>query len=120
MLTAAVLQPGTALACLPQKFRQPVSQLPSLHQWTQGLTQTQNLRTSTRKQTACAQPVLEERGASPDTSQQTSPRVPSILESIQSRQVARLRPQLVDKQGRVMLKNFTKAEIVQWLVEQGM
>ncbi len=117
MLSAAVLQPGTALACLPQRCRQPLSQLPTLSQWTFELAQ--NNRPSARAQATSAQPLVHEQLVSAGTSVVSPAQVPSVLASLQSRQLGRLKPELVDKQGRIMLKNLTKAELVQWLEQQG-
>ena len=66
-----------------------------------------------------AQSVLEERVTLASTSTVAPPRTTSVLESLQGRQVGRLKPELVDKQGRIMLKNLTKAELLMWLEQQG-
>jgi len=115
MLSTAILQPGTALACLPQKCRQPLSQLPSLSQWTLHLAQ----KSRSRRQSTSALSVLEEQVTLASTSTAAQPRTASVLESVQGRQVGRLKPELVDKQGRIMLKNLTKAELLMWLEQEG-
>jgi len=48
--------------------------------------------------------VLEEQVTLASTSTAAQPRTASVLESVQGRQVGRLKPELVDKQGRIMLK----------------
>ncbi len=112
MLSTAILQPGTALAYLPQKCRQPLSQLPSLSQWTVHLAR----KSMSRRQSTSGLSGLEERVTLASTSTVAQP---SVLESLQGRQVGRLKPELVDKQGRIMLKNLTKAELLMWLEQQG-
>ena len=116
MLSTAVLQPGTALACLPQKCRQPLSQLLTLNQWTVQRPQRSWSRPQT---TAASTSLLEEQVPTGSTSTASPSRVPSVLEHLQSRQLGRLKPSLVDKQGRIMLKNLTKPELVMWLEQQG-
>ena len=115
MLSTAILQPGTAVACLPQKCRQPLSQLPSLSQWTLLLAR----NSISGRQSTSALSVLEERVTLASTSTVAQPQITSVLESLQGRQVGRLKPELVDKHGRIMLKNLTKAELLMWLEQQG-
>ncbi len=69
-----------------------------------------------RRQSTSALSGLEERVTLASTSTVAQP---SMLESLQGRQVGRLKPELVDKQGRIMLKNLTKAELLMWLEQQG-
>ncbi len=72
-----------------------------------------------RRQSTSALSVLEERVTLASTSTVAQPWTTSVLESLQGRQVGRLKPELVDKQGRMMLKNLTKAELLMWLEQQG-
>lgn len=116
MLSTAVLQPGTALACLPPKCRQPLSQLLTLGQWSLYTPQ----RGRTRPQTTAASfSLVEEQAPLGSTSTASPSTIPSVLEHLQARQPGRLKPDLVDKQGRIMLKNLTKPELMMWLEQQG-
>lgn len=63
--------------------------------------------------------MLGERVTLASTSTVAPPQTTSVLETLQGRQVGRLKPELVDKQGRIMLKNLTKAELLMWLEQQG-
>lgn len=71
------------------------------------------------RQSTSALSTLEERVTLASTSTVAQPRTTSVLETLQGRQVGRLKPELVDKQGRIMLKNLTKAELLMWLEQQG-
>ena len=116
MLSTAVLQPGTALACLPPKCRQPLSQLLTLGQWSLHTPQKGRSRPQT---TAASTSLVEEQVSLGSTSTAPPSTSPSVLEHLQARQPGRLKPDLVDKQGRIMLKNLTKPELVTWLEQQG-
>lgn len=114
MLSTAVLLPGSAAACLPHNCRQSLSQLPSLVSWRVKLTNSIYHRaTSTAVH---AQIVVQEPAVSALTPAQ---KLPAFLAELQNRQTGRLRSPIVDKQGRIMLKNLTKAELADWLEMQG-
>ena len=116
MLRAHILQPGAALASLPQHCRQPLSQLPSLKQW--GLDLTRRAHTHARPHSAHVrqalavetEPIVRE--DSSDAVKQTSP-------LINRNPTGRLRSPITDAQGRLMLKNLTKTELEHWLEQQG-
>ena len=115
MLDATLLQPGAALACLPQQRRQPLSQFPSLTQWSVNLTQ--RGRTDSRAGSTVAKAAVQDQVVmdlpvtqpTVETAQRHRP-VPSTR---------RLQSSITDGQGRLMLKNLTKAELFDWVQQQG-
>lgn len=114
MFSTAVLLPGSAAACLPQNCRQVVSQLPSLASWRGKLTNSISRRaTSTAVQ---AQSGVQEAALAADSPGQN---LPTFLAELQSRQTGRLRSPIFDNQGRIMLKNLTRAELADWFEMQG-
>ena len=42
-----------------------------------------------------------------------------FLQALQNRQTKRLSPDLLDEEGRFMLKNLTKAQLLEWVATQG-
>ena len=112
MLSAAVLQSGSALACLPHNCRQPLSQLPSLTNWAARLTS----RNSVKPAATAPHATVDKPAVTSDASDQQPP---SILVDLQSRQTGRLKFPLLDKQGRIMLKNLTRQELADWVAQQG-
>ena len=112
MLGASVLQSGSALACLPQHCRQPYSQLPSLASWARMLTSRPPLRAAATG----AGSIAQEPAVTVDALSQG---VPSFMTELQSRHTGRLKPNIMDKQRRVMLKNLTKGELTEWFEMQG-
>ena len=115
MLSAAVLVPGSAAACLPQRCRQSLSQLPSLARWNVRLTS--NIPCKATSTAADAQIGVQETAVTV-----TSPgqKLPAFLAELQNRQTGRLRSSVFDKQGRIMLKNLTRAELADWCELQGL
>lgn len=45
--------------------------------------------------------------------------LPAFLAELHNRQHGRLRSPILDKQGRIMLKNLTRAELADWFEMQG-
>lgn len=115
MLSAAVLQPGSALACMPQNCRQSISQLPSLVTWTEKLVSKSTVRAAATFAGSSAQ----EAAVSAEVPAEAPPKMPAFLSEIQSRQLGRLKSHILDKQGRIMLKNLTRTELTEWLELQG-
>lgn len=114
MLSTAVLLPGSAAACLPHNCRQAVSQLPSLASWGVKLT-----NSISRRATSTA--VYAHSGVQEAALAAASPvqNLPTLLAEMQNRQTGRLRSLILDKQGRLMLKNLTRAELADWFEMQG-
>ena len=114
MFSTAVLLPGSAAACLPHNCRQALSQLPSLASGSLKLTS----RISRRATSTAVQPQTgaQEAALAADIPVQN---LPSFLVELQNRQTGRLRSPILDKQGRLMLKNLTKAELADWFEMQG-
>lgn len=114
MFSTAVLLPGSAAACLPRNCQQSLSQLPSLASWGVKLTNTISSRAiSTAVQ---AQAGVQEAALAADSPTQN---LPTFLAELQNRQTGRLRSPILDKHGRIMLKNLTRAELADWFEMQG-
>lgn len=115
MLSAAVLLPGSAAACLPHNCRQSLSQLPSLARWSVRLTN--SIPRQAASTAVVAHTGLQEAAAAASSPAQ---KLPAFLEELQNRQNGRLRSPILDKQGRIMLKNLTRAELADWFEMQGL
>ena len=114
MFSTAVLLPGSAASCLPRNCRQCLSQLPSLTSWSAKLT---NSISCTSGSTAVyAQAGVQGAALAADLPVQ---KLPTLLTELQNRQTGRLRSPILDKQGRIMLKNLTRAELADWFEMQG-
>lgn len=114
MLSAAAVLPGSAAACLPHRCRQSLSQLPSLASWSLQLSNSQCQRaiaTAVRAETMVQDPAASAVGP--------AQKLPAFLAELQNRQTGQLRSPIVDQQGRLMLKNLTKAELADWFEMQG-
>ncbi|KAL3159059.1 hypothetical protein ABBQ32_011057 [Trebouxia sp. C0010 RCD-2024] len=114
MLSAAVLLPGSAAACLPHRCRQSLSQLPSLASW--GLQLPNSISHKATRTAVRAQNVVQDTAVSADNPAQ---KLPAFLAELQNRQTGRLRSPTVDQQGRIILKNLTKSELADWFEMQG-
>ena len=115
MLSAAVLQPGSALACLPQNCRQSLSQLPSFATWTVKLVHKKQVRAAA----TAAQSLTHEAAVSAEVLAEAPQKMPAFISEIQGRHLGRLQSHILDKQGRIMLKNLTRAELTEWFELQG-
>ena len=63
-----------------------------------------------------AQTGLQEAALAADSPVQD---LPTFLSELENRQTGRLRSPILDKQGRIMLKNLTRAELADWFEMQG-
>ena len=54
-----------------------------------------------------------------DSARTPAQKLPAFLAELQNRQTGQLTSPIVDQQGRVMLKNLTRAELADWLEMQG-
>lgn len=99
---ASVLRSSGSIPFVPCIHSRSLTQLHSLREWTP---------LPTRKLSMRCQSAVAERATAVDT--------PEFLQVLQARQPKRFSPDLLDHQGRLMLKNLTKSELLEWVELQG-